>query len=191
MTVRTTLRLFTTDPCYPAPLFLHSRYAILFIKKRNLWELLPLPHFQTGLCFLPLYRSHLISGFLRGTFITSFNSERSWSGGEDTCLLIILFQIASCARMDFYYWSVAATAVERFQPDLPKLLGDEYCTWLTGKKCVFLFFFLKKKKAFRLNRAHCDRKVTPSFTIQSSRCWILLHKNDITKLIWTGSTGKR
>lgn len=42
----------------------------------------------------------------------------------------------------FYYWSVAATAVGRFQPDLPKLLGDEYCTWLTGKMCL-PFFFLK------------------------------------------------
>lgn len=59
------------------------------------------------------------------------------------CLLIILFQIASCTRMDFYYWSVAATAVERFQPDLPKLLGDEYCTWLTEKMCLPFFFFFK------------------------------------------------
>ena len=87
--------------------------------------------------------------------------------GEDMCLLIILFQIASCARMHFYYWSV--TAVERFQPDLPKLLGDEYCMWLTGK----MYLFFKKKKIrllFILTRAHCGRKVTLFLTEQHRTC---------------------
>jgi hypothetical protein len=46
--------------------------------------------------------------------------------------------------MGSYYWFVTAIAGERFQPDLPKLLRDESCTWLTVKMCLPDFFFFLK-----------------------------------------------
>lgn len=145
MTVRTTLKDFSLMIPTTQHHSLYTADMQYYLLRKEIFEsCFPFLIFKQGCIFshsIEVTSSLACGCFLRGTFITSFNSERSWRGGEDTCLLIILFQIASCTRTEFYYWSVAATAVERVQPDLPKLLGDEYCTWLTRKKCVFLFFF--------------------------------------------------
>lgn len=149
MRIRTTLRSLTTDLHYPAPYIVYSRPVIIYWLNKPLRAVIPSP-FQTDLLSpIEMASSLVCRVFLRGTFITSLNFERSW-GGWGHVLTHHPFPDCLMRQNRFLLLVCGCYCCRKISAWPSQVTRDEHCTRLTEKR---FSFFKKNNQTFRLTQS--------------------------------------